>query len=82
MLGFKVLESRRKNFRIALMLKILSKVILSTPVGNLEFLLDNMMHQYETKLAASNAPPAFCSNKTFYQNNFMPRTTRTLRGRL
>ena len=50
---------------MALMLKILSKEMLFTLVVIFEFLQDEM-HQYETRLAASNAPPAFCSNKNFY----------------
>ena len=66
---------------MALMLKILSKEILSTLVGILEVLQDEM-HQYETRLVASNAPPAICLNKNFYQNSFMPRTSHNLRGRL
>ena len=68
-LGLEVLELRRKDFRLALMLKILSREIPSALVGNFEVLQDEM-HQYETRLAASNAPPAFCSNKNFYQNSF------------
>ena len=39
-------------------LKILLKKIPSTFVGNFEFLQDEM-RQYETRLAASNVPPAF-----------------------
>ena len=66
---------------MALMLKILSREIPSALVGNFEVLQDEM-HQYETRLAASNAPPAFCSNKNVYQNSFMPRTSRNLRSRL
>ena len=68
-----VLKSRRKNFRMALMLKILSKQILSTLVGNFELMPDEM-RQYKTRLAASNVPPAFSSTKSFYQNSFMPGT--------
>ena len=59
-LGLEVLELRRKNFRTEI--KILLKEIPSALVGNFEVLQDEM-HQYETRLAASNAPPAFCSNK-------------------
>ena len=66
---------------MTLMLKILSKEIPFILVGNFEVLQDEM-HQYETRLAASNAPSAFCSNKSFYQNSFMPRTFRNLQGRL
>ena len=66
---------------MTLMLKILSKEIPFTLVGNFEVLQDEM-HQYETRLAASNAPPAFCSNKNVYQNSFMLRTSHNLRGRL
>ena len=43
---------------MVLMLKILSKEIPSTLVGNLEVLQDEIQ-KYETRLAASNAPPAF-----------------------
>ena len=80
-LGLEVLELRRENFRMAFMLKIFSKQIPSTLVGNFEVLQDET-HQYETRLAPSNAPPAFCSNKNFYQNGFMSRTSCNLRGRL
>ena len=80
-LWLEVLELWRKNFRMALIVEIFSKEISSTLAGNSEFLQDKM-HQYKTRLAAKNAPPAICSNKSFYQNIFMLRTSRNLRGRL
>ena len=62
---------------MTLMLKILSKEIPFILVGNFEVLQDEM-HQYETRLVASYTPPALCSNKNFYQNSFMPWTSRNL----
>ena len=47
-LGLEVLELRKKNLRMALMLKILLKEILSTLIGSFEFLHDGM-HQYEKR---------------------------------
>ena len=70
-LRLEILELRRKDSKMALLLKILSKEVHSTPISNFDFLHDEMQ-RYDTRLAAGNASPAFLhSHSSFYQNSFM-----------
>ena len=80
-LSIKTLEERRKNHRLTLLLRILSKenenLTLSSTYSDI---VDNRQKvTMTTRAAARGEPTAIYASKQLYYNSFLPKTIRDLR---
>ena len=75
------LEQRRKNQRLALLMRILSEEGKRTALCTAyDSLINQEEHSMQTRARSQGLPPTVSTSRSLYHNSFVPRTIRDLKG--